>query len=74
MEDRARAGRFMRRVLRLRGRRLLPATETQADKSGARMKAIQEIQRTAIFTATLVSIFPRSIWGRLRGEAENSRV
>src|SRR6516164_3931607 len=74
MEDRARAGQFMLLAMRLRGRRRLHATVTQADKSGARMKAIQEIQRTAIFIATSVSIFPRSIWGQLRGQAENSRV
>src|SRR5207247_44446 len=74
MADRARGGRFMRRVLRLRGRRHLHATATQADKSGARVKAIPDIQPIAISIATSVSIFPWNIWGLLRVELENSPV
>src|SRR5437762_2761815 len=74
MEDRARAGRFMRRVICLRGRRHLHATETQADKSGARVKVIPETPPIAISIATSVSIFPWNIWGLLRVELENSPV
>ena len=74
MEDRARAGRLRRRVLRLRDRRHLHATATQADKSGARVKAIPDTQPIAISIATSVSIFPWNIWGLLHMELENSPV
>src|SRR5215831_13806559 len=72
LENRARAGRFMRHVTRLRDRQLLRATAIQAGKSGARRKVIQEIQPTGTSIATSASIFPWSIWGRSRAEAENS--
>jgi hypothetical protein len=69
LENRARASRFMRPATHLRGLPLLRATVTQADKSGARMKDIREIQLIGNFIATPVSIFPWNIWGRLRAEA-----
>src|SRR5881396_3386567 len=73
LERRARAGRFMRRVIRLRVRPRLHAMAIQAGKYGARMKATQEIQPTGSSTVTLVSILPWNIWGRSR-RSEERRV
>ena len=56
--NRARATRFIRLVIRDRGRPPLRAILTQADKSGAHTKVTLEIQLTENFTAILVSIFP----------------
>src|SRR5260370_9254390 len=68
LENRGRASRFMRPAILQQGLLLLRATVTQADKSGARMKAIPQIQPTGTSTVMLVSIFPWNIYGRLRVE------
>src|SRR2546430_12964901 len=74
LERRARAGRFRRRVIRLRVLPRLHAMAIQAGKYGARMKVTQEIQSTGSSTVTLVSILPCNIWGRSPAGAENSQA
>ena len=61
-------------VPRQRGRRPSHAIPKPAAKSGVRAKAIPATVLTGIFIATSVSIFPWNIWGRSRGEPENSPV
>src|SRR4030095_10302329 len=73
-EHRARVGPFTAHVIRQRGQRFSHAIPTPAAKCGVRMRATLAIQRTEIFTATLVSICPWNIWDRLRAERENFRA
>ena len=74
LERRAHAARFTLPVIHQRGQRPSHAIPAQAAKSGVRTKAILAIQLTGIFIATSVSISPWNIWGRSRGEPENSPV
>src|SRR5947208_1133885 len=74
LENRVRAARFMRLVIRQQDRPLLRAISTQAAKSGARREAIPAILRTGTFIAMPVSISQWNIWVRLRGQAENFPV
>src|SRR5438552_16741091 len=74
LERRAHAARFTLPVIHQRGQRPSHAIPTPAAKSGVREKAIPATLLTGIFIATSVSIFPWKIWGRSRGEPENSPV
>src|SRR6476660_5535896 len=74
LERRARAAPFTLPVIHRQGQRPSHAIPAQAAKSGVRTKDILAIQLTGIFIATSVSISPWTIWGRSRGEPENSPV
>src|SRR6267154_3501601 len=74
LERRAHAARFTLPVTHQRGQRPSHVIPAQAAKSGVRTKAILPILHTGIFNATAVSISPWNIWGRSRGEPENSPV
>ncbi len=74
LENRVRAGQFMRLALRQRGRRLLRATATQAGKSGAPGKVTREIQFIGNSIAISVSTFRCNIWVRSPEERENFPV
>src|SRR5437762_1080296 len=74
LENRARAARFTPPVTHHRDRRHLRATRMQVGRSGARTKAIREIQLIGNFIATLVLIFPCNTWDQSRAEQENFPV
>src|SRR4029453_1794681 len=74
LERRARVARFTLPVIHQRDQRPSHAIPTPAAKSGVRAKAIPATLLTGNFIATSVSIFPWNIWGRSRGEPENSPV
>src|SRR2546423_14527537 len=74
LECRAHAAPFTLPVIHQRGQRPSHAIPTPAAKSGVHAKAIPATLLTGIFIATSVSIFPWNIWGRSRGEPENSPV
>src|SRR5262249_38562342 len=74
LENRARAVQFTPPVTRRRDRRPLRATRIQVGRSGARTKAIQEIQLIENFIATSVLIFPCNTWDQSRAEQENFPV
>jgi len=74
MEDRARAGRFMRRVLRLRAGGICTRRTTQAEQSlERRVKAIPETQSIAISISRHRFDLPmETCWDLLRAELEKS--
>src|SRR5262249_53950633 len=74
LENRARVARFTRPVTHHQDRRPLRVTARQAGRSGARMKAIREIQLIGNSIATLVLIFPCNTWDQSRAEQENFPV
>jgi len=72
LENRVRAGQFMRLTLRQRGRRLLRATATQAGKSGALGKVTREIQFIGNSIAISVSTFSDATSGS--GRPRNEKI